>query len=910
MKLDINEKMKEFPKGIKFKYKWRKYQERVLNELESHLVDDHLHVVAPPGSGKTILGLEVMLRLNKPTLILAPTVAIRNQWIQRFCELFLQQTDVPAWISRDIRNPEFLTVVTYQGLHTACTKQEALEVEIEDEEGDGSQEEHFSKSSLNKIVKGLKKKGVKNIVVDEAHHLKNEWWKTLTAVKNELKPIVVGLTATPPYDVSVNEWHRYVELNGPVDTEITVPELVVEGDLCPHQDYVYLTWPSKNEHNKIVSLRKKIAELFEELKADETLIKAIEQTEIWKNPQEKLDWIYGNLSFYSACIIFLNANGKEIPKTHLEIIGDGKIEIPALDYEWFETLLNYYLKDSDKHFEDLEEHRLKLENRLKRNGALERNKIDFTQNQKIASFLKTSISKLNGIQNIVEFEYDNLGSDLRLVVLTDYIRKEFLVEGQENNLELTKIGVLPIFEKLRRDNHNEKKIGVLTGSTVIIPSSALSSLKKIAKDYGIDEIDYSELPFDPNYLLINKNEQIKHDVVHIITTAFHMGEIEVLIGTKSLLGEGWDAPALNALILASFVGSFVLSNQMRGRAIRAQKANEDKTGNIWHLVCIDPNERTGGYDFELLNRRFKSFVGISNEESPTIENGLSRLKIENNYQDESAVDLKNEQTLKLAAQRNKLGAKWQLALSKGMSLVEEIKLPYDDEKPYQKAKRLFLNKTIANLVAMLSYGFGIYLLESLELFARVRSKKQFYLALVIFSVLGLWFFGRLSFKTLRLYISYKDISKDIKNIAQALLKTLCEVKLITTPFNQLKVEAKHDEWGAVFCHLEGGNTFDKSTFINALQEIIDPIDNPRYVIIRKSRFMMLVKQRDYHAVPEAIARKKEMATTLKKHWLDFVGKCELVYTRTIEGRKLLLKWRVKSLASQFESKIERVNKWN
>lgn len=81
-----------YPKEIKFKYRWRKYQQRVLDELEEHLTNRHLHIIAPPGSGKTVLGLEVAIRLNQPTLILAPTIAIRNQWIQRFCELFLQTT--------------------------------------------------------------------------------------------------------------------------------------------------------------------------------------------------------------------------------------------------------------------------------------------------------------------------------------------------------------------------------------------------------------------------------------------------------------------------------------------------------------------------------------------------------------------------------------------------------------------------------------------------------------------------------------------------------------------------------------------------------------------------------------------------------------------------------------------------
>ena len=126
--------MKQFPSDIKFKYDWRKYQERVLDELEGHLDDNHLHIIAPPGSGKTVLGLEVALRLDKPTLVFAPTVAIRNQWIQRFCELFLQVKQKPDWISRDIKNPQFLTVATYQALHAACSGADLDEEQEESEE--------------------------------------------------------------------------------------------------------------------------------------------------------------------------------------------------------------------------------------------------------------------------------------------------------------------------------------------------------------------------------------------------------------------------------------------------------------------------------------------------------------------------------------------------------------------------------------------------------------------------------------------------------------------------------------------------------------------------------------------------------------------------------------------------------
>ena len=118
-----------------------------------------------------------------------------------------------------------------------------------------------------------------------------------------------------------------------------------------------------------------------------------------------------------------------------------------------------------------------------------------------------------------------------------------------------------------------------------------------------------------------------------------------------------------------------------------------------------------------------------------------------------------------------------------------------------------------------------------------------------------------------------------------------------------------DEHGAVFCHLEGGSTFEKSIFINTLEEIISPVDNPRYIIIRKSKFTTFLNQRDYHAVPEIFGRNKMLAEYFEKQWNNYVGHGELVFTRTLLGRQVLVKSRVKSLISQLDDQIEHVSKW-
>ncbi len=905
--------MKHFPENIHFKYPWRKYQHRVLEELSHHLSDQHLHIIAPPGSGKTVLGLEVTLRLNKPVLILAPTIAIRNQWIQRFCELFLQTDTVPDWISHDIRNPRFMTVSTYQGLHAACNHKTAEDVEEEEETGEYKTEK-TNNDNFKAIAKGLAKQGAKTIVLDEAHHLKNEWWSTLTALKEELEPVIVGLTATPPYDVTGAEWQRYTELNGPVETEITVPELIMEGDLCPHQDYVFYTLPTEEENKGIDSIKYRMGKLFEEVKHDAVLVEAMENYPVWRNPKNYLDWIYNNAACYSAMLIFLNANEKEIPKKHIEIIADKGDKIPELDYSWMETLLDFYLYQEKVHFTNYDEHRLTLENRLRNYGAMEKRRVTFSHNSKVDTKLILSISKLNAIESIAEFEHKQLGSNLRMVILTDYIRKEFYVNDTENTETLNRIGVLPIFEKLRRNNTKNIKIGVLTGSIAIIPKSALHQLKIKAVGYGIG-IDSSTVPFDENYVLINQTEQLKHHIVHIVTEIFEEGEIEILIGTKSLLGEGWDAPAINALILASFVGSFVLSNQMRGRAIRTQQGNIDKTGNIWHLVCIDPASTDGGRDLQLMKRRFKGFVGVSYKEYGGIENGLDRMDIPDTLYNPHTIAAKNNRTFEVAAQRNLLKQKWDEALTNGVNLVEEIKVPFHREierGTVKKEKQFYYNKTITNLTSVLvsgvlAYGEGVLHLLSRSL-RSLKSFEQLSFILGMAGLGGIFFFGNKAYKSVRLYIGYRDITKDIRQISEALLHALHNSGHIKTDLSSLKIVAEANEKGAVYCHLEGESTYEKSVFINSLIEIIGPINNPRYVIIRKSK-MFFLKQKDYHTIPEIISKNKKPAEEFAHQWRKYVGDCELVFTRNYEGRKLLLKSRVKSLISHLDTEFEQVSKW-
>lgn len=892
--------MNVFPKSAIFKYNWRTYQKKFLDNLDEYLIDDHLHVSAPPGSGKTVLGLEVMLRLGKPTLIVAPTLAIKNQWIQRFCELFLDTETVPEWISSNIKKPGIITVTTYQGIHSAS--------EIEEEEEDTIKKS--SKVPVSEIIKQLKKQKVGTLILDEAHHLKNAWWRSLMELKSSISPTIISLTATPPFDVSGAEWQKYIQLNGPIDVEISVPELMIEGDLCPHQDLVHFTLPSQGEQQKIEFYHKEALGFFEEIKNDETFLKAIEQHPVYQNPMEHLEWIYENISSYTSGLVYLNFKGHKIPEIHFEIIGDQQKYIPEFDFLWMEELLDFYLLLDEVHFKDYEEHRTNLGNRLKRHGFLEQRTLSFFNSKNLNQILNSSIGKLQGIKDIADFEFSVLKEELRMVILTDFIKKEYLNNEAQNNLNLDKIGAVPIFEKLRRENSQNKKIGVLTGSLVIIPASAKNKFDEFCSKKALSGIILLPLTYDRDYLMISLTEQIKHDIVHIITEVFQSGGIQVLIGTKSLLGEGWDAPKMNALILASFVSSFVLSNQMRGRVIRTDKDNSLKTGNIWHLVCFDSQNAEGGQDLNIMKRRFKTFVGISNKENPSIENNFERLNIKVIEKKEEVLGI-NQSFFTLAKDRENLIKRWKIALAQGNVLVEEIQVPTENMAAMREMKMDYIGKISGNIVKVMISSVLLFwqnlLLGLVRNIQSINSVKSFSIFAFLFGAVGILVYGIKLYRSARQYWRYRDIGKQLNLLAEVVLNGLIHERIIRTSFEKLRIVSSSNKNETAFCYLEGGSQYENAQFIQTLQELVSQVDNPRY-LLKHSKNSFLLKKDQYYPIPENFARNKNSAEFFRKTWDKIIGKSELVFTRTIDGRNILLKLRFQSLIKR-DGRIEHLHKW-
>ncbi len=967
-----------------FRFQFRPYQKRILEYFDHHLADNKLHVVAPPGSGKTILGLEALRRLNRPTLILAPTLTIRNQWLDRYLEFFLNKKRAPAWISLDITKPKFLNIITYQALLSESRKQSPTETIPEEElEGDspgepagGTKTAGEKARAPGRVIQLLKGAGIEVLVLDEAHHLRKEWWNTLNRIEKEINPRIVALTATPPYDVSAQEWERYTSLCGPVDAEIYVPELVREKNLCPHQDYIWFSRPRKSENLALAEFRENVDRFVEGLRVDLELKSLLEAHPHITRPRENLEGILADPAAFSAKLIFLRTAGVTVEHLFKHLGVDGE-KLPPLNHHWLEILLRDLLfveakalrKEQDKtrrevktiraaltalekarkqreaaqrreghspegeaaqederlalekqreQTESLDAARLELEriekaNRViarvgrdaRRIGVVDYSRVRLNNPELVSRILSRSLSKIDGVEHIVELEANSLGREMRMVILTDYIRRGELPSRSGDETELSKMGVVPLFEKLRRGGRREP-MAVLTGSLVIVPKSAVGALVRRARSLRLPAniISPKTLNFTDDFQRLEVTAGRRQKLVRLITDVFTEGEIRILIGTTALLGEGWDAPAMNSIVLASSVSTFMLSNQLRGRAIRSREGHPDKTANIWHLVCLE--EKFEGPDYEALRKRFRGFMGPAFDQ-PRIESGLERLGIASN--EIAFVDLINQTMREHAENRAGLRARWEQALE-GDDLEHklEFRLKASAKLPFRP---FALFTSFAELLTKGAFLFSSIILIGGQLAARITVQDQFSGAIWILAgacLVGFAFTWRDFFRAARIFFRNGPMESSAREAAYALLESLRAAGRIQTPRSRIRIEMTRFMEEHIMVTAKGLSLEDQAVYFPALNEIFSPIKNPRYLLVRRGNLFGF-RRRDYHAVPEVLAARKEDAEIFASHWRDHVGPMELHFTRNANGRRLLLEARLHNLSEE-QDEGEQFNVWS
>lgn len=863
---------------LKFKGNWRTYQQRVLNQFHKYKKDGKIHIVAAPGSGKTTLGIELIKRFDEPVVIFVPSITIREQWANRIKEaFFLDNINSDDYLSQDLKHLKLITIATYQSLHSAMIKYQGVLVEENEEL---KQEEVVDYNDYD-LIEEIEKANIRTLCLDECHHLRNEWWKSLEKFKNESQiQYTIALTATPPYDSTKSMWDRYMNMCGEIDEEITVPELVKEGSLCPHQDYVYFNYPTKTEEKEIVEFKKNSHIILQQLLNDEQFEKVIRSHRYLYQRVEN-DQLLENPAYLSSILIYLEEKGLSYPPYYQQLLGYRKLE--KMSVKWMEILLQGVLYDDSDSYVMTKQYHEYLINELKSRGLIEKRQVTLQVNQAIEKMLVKSNGKCESIKTIVFHEYENMKDRLKLLILTDYIKKEYEKAIGNDDMNVINLGVIPFFEMLRRESISKNvdiRLGVLCGSIIIIPSCAKERLIELVDEK--DKIYFSKIGEVDDYVEVKVKGE-SHFIINLITQLFEEGYMHVLIGTKSLLGEGWDSPSVNTLILASFVGSFMLSNQMRGRAIRTNAKDPNKVSHIWHLVCVNPEEvnLTESEDFETLSRRMEHFLGLHYTEN-YIENGIHRLTAIHYPLNKSNIKKTNNDMLKLSTNRNELKQRWNdsLTIFDDIDVVDEnaINEKYISLVLFHDAIRKFIVLTVCAILSLilslflLSRGFILYV----------------FCAVIIFIYLVL---GTLSVQ--KIFLLKNPLGR-LQVFGEAIYNALKQMHLLESHQSSVKTESVAMNH---IVYLAGGTGHDKQLFASCISQFFSALDNQRYILYAYDK---RDKMDGYFVIPEVFSKRKEDAQLFCYYVKPFIGNYDLVYTRSEGGRKILLQGRIKALANREE----------
>ena len=805
--------------GIAFRFPFRDYQRKVIDSLPIALKDRRLHISAAPGAGKTVIGLELIRRLGNPALILAPTIQLRDQWSDRFLELFVREEDRSLWkkrISADPDHPGVLTCMTYQAFYQRCVMDGNAGV--------------FPGGSGNA---GL------TLCLDEAHHLKQEWWKALNEFRNRTDPVTISLTATPPYDASNLEWKRYRELCGEIDLEISAPELVQKKCLCPHQDYVWLFDPSPEEADEAAAARQERLDAQEAFLKDRQLYRCIMDHPGLRKPEEVRALFLSQPAYPEALIAWLKQYGavlryeyedgrREAEAVYERLDADIRRladsgEIPPVNESCFEILAKGILDFDREHFgafADRAESWLKQKHLLK-NGKLRLKEAAETEER----IFRNTAARLQAAADIVKHESGCMGSRLRCLVLMDRIRAEDL-KRIGTAQPLTEPGCVPLFERLRRmehlgnleaymtgssaggengENRYPAVLGMLTASLAILPEHAMRRAPAAAEPIGVT-----------GYCLARLSDANRSEMISFVTERFRAGEIRVLTGTAALLGEGWDAPFVNTVVLGSTAATYVQSNQMRGRGLRIDPEHPDKTADIWHPV-------TAGAEYDKLCRRLDSIQG-PDYAGTVIESGPERLELKPPGSEYTAKEREayRKRILALSADREGMRRVWERfdAVSSDSGRIRET----------------------ASVPAAPDFLFG--------------SRK-------------------------------KELSpKQIRKLSEGLCAAMKKVRRLS---GQAFVRMEKQSSGRYGIFLEEASVKESREFSQALSQLFSSVGSPRYLMVIRS----FPFQKRYLSVPELFGGSRKTADVFFNA-VEMSGK-RLYYTGNEEGREALFQARIREL---------------
>ena len=865
--------------------------------------------VLPPGAGKTRVGLETAERLLAAgevarAVVLGPNAAIVGQWEAQAAELGVPVT---AW--------------TYQSVAVFDPDAEV------DEDGDERSPVARLHENGRARVEELRAAGPLLLVLDECHHLLEVWGRLLADLLEELPQArVLGLTATPPAALSGDQAALVQTLFGATVFEVTIPAVVREGDLAPFAELVWLVTPTPHERAWVDSSAVRFAELVTAL----------------------ADPAFGSVSFLTWLdrrLVTRDAGGAEVSWATLAVAEPvltdaalrlhhaGLLALPpgarpteehrrdpgaddwvALVGDWVTGHLLRSRDPADREALEGVRRALPAVGHVLTRAGVRRGR------SPIDRVLARSEAKTTATVEIARVEQLALGQDRRLLVLCDH-------ERATATLPVDLVGVLAeqagsahaVLAALLEDPAGADAV-LVSGSTVAGSAATLGRLVDhvAASDPGLA----GSLRVRPGTGPVHRLEGAwtsRRWVPHV-TRFFEAGGTTVLVGTRGLLGEGWDARSVSGLVDLTSVTTTTAVVQTRGRALRTDPARPDKVAVNWSVVCVSDRHPRGDRDWQRLVRKHARFFGV--DETGEVVDGVGHIDPAfSPYAPpaDAELDAANARMVLRAEDRAAVRERWRVGepyadragrtvrvrprragtLGHGSGPAPVVVRPDVLEARTPLQRRTPAREVVAaGVVGGGALAVGVTAADLVPTAVGVAAGA---VLLGVAVVVGLLVRRRtLAARGARL-LEQAAAPPSVGQVASAVADALHACGLVGADSSAVGIDV--DPGGEYRCRLDGVSEEESAVFATALDEALAPVLAPRYVL---PRHVVTARQRPtaervraalgrplapdgevWHPVPTVLGVRAERATAYAAAFDRWVGGGEPLWTGSAEGAGVL-----------------------
>ncbi len=884
----------------------RRHQQEAIAALEAAWADDHTRcwVVLPPGAGKTRLGLEAVRRVPgvARAVVFGPNTAIQSQWTQ-------QARDFGLDVGTDRSLSQALTTLTYQSLAVFDADAEV------DDEGEVTSLIARLHDNGRALVAELRAAGPILLILDECHHLLEVWGRLVEELLAELPEAwVLGLTATPPEALTTDQLVLVDGLFGRSVYEASIPAVVREGDLAPFAEMVWLTTPTQSERAWLRAGAERFRELVTQLSAPDFGSTGFLTWLDLRFLPDDLPWADLGRKHPDLCDAALRMH-------HIGLLAlpDGAViheqhrHDPTPD-DWALLIDDWIRKGLADSGDIRDDEVIAAVRRALPSVGFQWTRRGIRRGRTpVDRVLARSAAKTSAAVEIVLHEHAALGERMRTLVLCDHERASATLPADlQGVIDQQSGSAYSVLVGLVADSQTATLSPLMvTGSTVAGASGTLVVLRTYAAGQGLrgaEQLVIEELGEGVAQL---SGPWSSRTWVPVVTGFFQAGHAQILVGTRGLLGEGWDARRITGLIDLSAATTTTAVIQTRGRALRVDPEWEEKVALNWSVVCVAEDHPKGHNDWDRLVRKHHGFLAV--DDDGDIVDGVAHIDPALSPfapPEVSDFDAVNARMLMRAQQREEIRERWRVGEPYvdelghtlrirtanpavfGSSVEPAAVVPIDSHLELRSSAPDSPSRILPGSLLMLA-------LVAVALALFTQHVALLAVAPVFFATA--WFLHRRSSTTYgRSLVLAASQPPSVTQIARAVADGLRVAELLPVGAEAVRVDIDHE--GRYRCRLVGVGEEYSLLFTNALDEAVSPIADPRYVVARSvvapgpisgkrarqaARGHLVPDGEVWHAVPTALGRRKKSATAYAGAWGWWIGGGPPIFTRSPVGIGIL-----------------------